>query len=75
MFDRTCGRLILSLPFLVAFVGCDTRPKIVFPKEMAPPAPNLAGSGGGPAAPAPNAEPAEKPATPKDDAPAPDGKK
>jgi hypothetical protein len=63
MLCRTCWALMLTFPLLGVGSGCDNRPKIVMPKEKAPPAPRprVAGPGSAPAEPStPGLDPNQK---------------
>jgi hypothetical protein len=67
MLCRTFCTVAFMLPFL-GVVSCDNRPKIVMPKENAPPAPrpHVAGPGNAPGEPAaPDTDPNEKKANAK----------
>jgi hypothetical protein len=68
MLCRTFGALILTGSLLGLLSGCDKRPKYVLPTTQVPPPPPLqvGGGGGAPARPAPDAEPREKLAYPKE---------
>jgi hypothetical protein len=70
MLFRIFSAWTLTVAVLVVANGCDTRPKVVVPTQLAPPPPKLASGGGaGPAIPA--AEQREKLPYPKE---APDSK-
>ncbi len=65
MFPRISWTLILVMATFSSAGGCNPNPKVVMPKEHAPPAPrpHVAGPGAAPAEPAaPDADSKQKPA-------------